>query len=124
MIPVNSVQGLCFFPRRLASRARVRNPIAGPGHLTKSTNRQTSCDRVRGDGRTNQGREDNARLDENNKACASSHACNQGCERLGSVKLLSNEKTTDAALLAMAAMLCGWLLYCLAKPISECRYLL
>jgi hypothetical protein len=40
------------------------------------------------------------------------------------VKLLSNEKTTDTALLTMAVMLCGWLLYCLAKPISECRYLL
>jgi hypothetical protein len=40
------------------------------------------------------------------------------------VNLLNNEKTTDAALLTMAVMLFGWLLYCLAKPISEVRYLL
>ena len=40
------------------------------------------------------------------------------------VTLLSKEKTTDAALFTMAVILCGWLLYCLAKPISECRYLL
>ena len=39
------------------------------------------------------------------------------------VNLLSGEKTVDAALLTMAVMLFGWLLYCLAKPISELRYL-
>ena len=40
------------------------------------------------------------------------------------VSLMNSEKTIDAALLTMAVMLCGWLLYCLAKPISEFRYLL
>ena len=40
------------------------------------------------------------------------------------VSLLNSEKAIDAALLTMAVMLCGWLLYCLAKPISECTYLL
>jgi len=35
------------------------------------------------------------------------------------VNLLNNEKAVDAALLTMAVMLCGWLLYCLAKPISD-----
>ena len=40
------------------------------------------------------------------------------------VRLLNNEKAIDAGLLTMAIMLCGWLIYCLAKPISECTYLL
>ena len=34
-------------------------------------------------------------------------------------KVFSSEKTADAALLVMAVMLCGWLLYCLARPFAD-----
>ena len=40
------------------------------------------------------------------------------------MSLFTNEKMTDAALFTMAVMLSGWLLYCLAKPISECQFML
>jgi len=40
------------------------------------------------------------------------------------VSLLNNEKAIDAGLLTMAIMLCGWLIYCLAKPISECQFMI
>jgi hypothetical protein len=40
------------------------------------------------------------------------------------VSLLNSEKAIDAGLLTMAIMLCGWLVYCLAKPISECQFML
>jgi hypothetical protein len=39
-------------------------------------------------------------------------------------KAFASEKGIDAALLTLAIMLCGWLIYCLARPISECRYML
>lgn len=38
-------------------------------------------------------------------------------------KAFTSDKTADAALLAMAVMLCGWLLYCLAKPFAEYQLL-
>jgi len=37
-------------------------------------------------------------------------------------KVLHNDKTTDAALVLMAIMLCGWLVYCLAKAFSNSAY--
>lgn len=38
-------------------------------------------------------------------------------------KVLTSERTVDAALLTLAVMLCGWLIYCLASAVSEGRYL-
>jgi hypothetical protein len=40
------------------------------------------------------------------------------------VSFFSSEKAIDGALLTMAIMLCGWLVYCLAKPMSECQFML
>lgn len=39
-------------------------------------------------------------------------------------RLFTSERTVDAALLTIAVMLCGWLIYCLARACSEGRYLL
>lgn len=40
------------------------------------------------------------------------------------VNLFSKEKTADAALLVIATMLCGWLLYCLANAFNHSTYLM
>ena len=34
-------------------------------------------------------------------------------------KVFTSDKAADAALLVMAVMLIGWLLYCLARPFAE-----
>jgi hypothetical protein len=39
-------------------------------------------------------------------------------------KAFNNEKTGDAALFVMAAMLCGWLVYCLANAFEKGTYLM
>jgi len=39
-------------------------------------------------------------------------------------KVLHNEKTADAALVVMAVMLCGWLVYCLANAFRNSAYLM
>ena len=39
-------------------------------------------------------------------------------------KLFNNEKTLDAALFVMAAMLCGWIVYCLANAFQKSAYLM
>ena len=39
-------------------------------------------------------------------------------------KVLHSEKTADAALVVMAVMLCGWLVYCLANAFRNSAYLM
>jgi hypothetical protein len=37
-------------------------------------------------------------------------------------KVFTGEKAADAALLVLAVMLNGWLLYCLARPFANCQF--
>ena len=39
-------------------------------------------------------------------------------------KVFNSEKTVDAALGVLATMLSGWLVYCLAKALERCTYLI
>ena len=41
----------------------------------------------------------------------------------GAEKVFTSEKAVDAALLVIAVMLCGWLLYCLARPFADYQLL-
>lgn len=38
-------------------------------------------------------------------------------------KAFTSGKATDAALFVMVVMLCGWLLYCLARPFADYQFL-
>ncbi len=39
-------------------------------------------------------------------------------------RVFNSDRTVDAALVTIAVLLCGWLVYCLAKALSEGRYLM
>jgi hypothetical protein len=39
-------------------------------------------------------------------------------------RVFNSDRTVDAALVTIAVMLCGWLVYCLSRAVSEGRYLM
>ena len=82
-----------------------------------------SCPFVRGEGRVSLGGND---MRDSTKTIKHAHL------RLPSIKdlkewaerVFNSDRTVDAALVTISVMLCGWLVYCLSRAVSEGRYLM